>query len=51
MDANSFHRLVGPTYVINLDNRTDRWQECSQEMQTFGSDLSQVLRFSAVRDR
>ena len=36
------------TSVINLDARTDRWEECCAEFSRIGSSMSGVKRFSAI---
>jgi GR25 family glycosyltransferase involved in LPS biosynthesis len=41
--------LVGPIYVINLDERTDRWAECEIEFRKLDIDINEVNRFSAIR--
>ncbi len=37
-------------YCINLDKRTDRWQECTQNYATMGLPADQVQRWSAFED-
>lgn len=43
------HDLLGPLYVINLDDRQDRWAECQEELRALGTDPAQLQRFSAYR--
>lgn len=45
----SLHDLFGPVYVINLDERQDRWAECQEELRQLGTDPGQLQRFSAYR--
>lgn len=35
-------------YIINLDNRQDRWQQCKAELNKIGSSEAAVVRFSAI---
>lgn len=41
--------LLHCAYVINLDERTDRWQQCQDEVRRLGGNPERLQRFSAVR--
>ena len=36
-------------FIINLDHRTDRWEQCLQQLQTY--HISNYERFSAIKPR
>lgn len=40
---------VDQIYLINLDRRTDRWEQCKHELERVGIPLERVHRMSAVQ--
>jgi GR25 family glycosyltransferase involved in LPS biosynthesis len=43
-----FSELFKAVYIINLDNRHDRWAECVAELNRLGIAVSAINRFSAI---
>lgn len=42
-------QIFNDIFIINLDERTDRWLECCNELIKIGSSDSRVTRVSAIR--
>jgi len=44
----NFSDIIKSVYVINLDNRNDRWQECCSEFEFLNIPINLINRFSAI---